>query len=191
MSSSFSGSVERVDSGRGVRLFNSRHRSVQIVAKWGARNLSVRRARHVLAEDQESRVQPDGRALRTVRREALGGMAHSQKESRGAHLGASLDIFDSHDHADPLESQQGEAMRSEEAKTVADFLLSTLEGEIPITTSVFGAVPGDKLDYRPDNVSKTALGLLRHVTLELQASARPLAISAENAVRTGVYRSDP
>ena len=57
-------------------------------------------------------------------------------------------------------------MRPEEAKTVAEFLLSTLEGEIPITISVFRAVPGDKLDYRPDNVSKTALGLLRHVTLE-------------------------
>ena len=57
-------------------------------------------------------------------------------------------------------------MRPEEAKTVADFLLSTLEGEIPITIGVFAAVPDDKLHYRPDNVSKTALGLLRHVTLE-------------------------
>jgi hypothetical protein len=57
-------------------------------------------------------------------------------------------------------------MRPEEAKTVADFLLSTIEGEIAITTSVFGAVPDDKLDYRPDNVSRTALGLLRHLTLE-------------------------
>jgi hypothetical protein len=57
-------------------------------------------------------------------------------------------------------------MRPEEAKTVTDFLLSTLEGEIPITVSVFAAVPDGKLHYRPDNVSKTALGLLRHVTLE-------------------------
>ena len=28
------------------------------------------------------------------------------------------------------------------------------------------AVPAGKLDYRPDPVSKTALGLLRHITLE-------------------------
>ena len=33
MNSSFSGTVERVDSGRGVRLSNSRHPSVQIAAK--------------------------------------------------------------------------------------------------------------------------------------------------------------
>ena len=53
-----------------------------------------------------------------------------------------------------------------EAKTVADFLLAELDGEIAITTGVFGAVPADRLDYRPDPVSKTALGLLRHLPLE-------------------------
>jgi hypothetical protein len=34
------------------------------------------------------------------------------------------------------------------------------------TLRVFGAVPSRKLDYQPDAVSKTALGLLRHITLE-------------------------
>jgi uncharacterized damage-inducible protein DinB len=57
-------------------------------------------------------------------------------------------------------------MRAEEAKTVADALLSTIESEIPVTTSVFEAVPPDKVGYAPDPVSKTALGLIRHLTLE-------------------------
>ena len=57
-------------------------------------------------------------------------------------------------------------MTSADAQTIAHFLLATLETEIPVTTRVFSAVPGDRLDYRPDSVSKTALGLLRHITLE-------------------------
>jgi uncharacterized damage-inducible protein DinB len=57
-------------------------------------------------------------------------------------------------------------MRPADAKTVADFLLVTLETEIPVTLRVFNAVPDDKLDYRPDSVSKSALDLLRHITLE-------------------------
>lgn len=52
------------------------------------------------------------------------------------------------------------------AKSIATFLLDNLEGEIPLTTSVFAAVPTDKLSYRPDTLSKTSLGLLRHLTLE-------------------------
>ena len=57
-------------------------------------------------------------------------------------------------------------MKPADAKVVADFLLATLETEIPVTTRVFAAVPDDKLDYSPDNVSKTALGLIRHILLE-------------------------
>lgn len=57
-------------------------------------------------------------------------------------------------------------MTSQDAKVVAGFLLSNLEGEIGITTSVFNAAPADRLDYRPDPRSKTALGLIRHITLE-------------------------
>ena len=57
-------------------------------------------------------------------------------------------------------------MSPHEAKVVADFLLSNLEGEVPVTAGVLGAVPPQKLDYRPDALSKTALGLVRHITLE-------------------------
>lgn len=57
-------------------------------------------------------------------------------------------------------------MRPADAKTVSDFLLSTLETEIPLTIGVFRAIPDDRLDYRPDSLSKTALDLVRHITLE-------------------------
>ena len=57
-------------------------------------------------------------------------------------------------------------METQEAKVVANFLIADLENEMQTTLRVFGAVPGGKLDYRPDPVSKTALGLLRHITLE-------------------------
>jgi uncharacterized damage-inducible protein DinB len=53
-----------------------------------------------------------------------------------------------------------------EAKTIADFLLATIEREIPTTTGVFGAVPAHDLSYRPHALSKTALQLLRHITIE-------------------------
>jgi len=57
-------------------------------------------------------------------------------------------------------------MNPQDAKLVSDFLLATLETEIPTTTNVFRALPSDRLDYRPDPVSKTALGLMRHIALE-------------------------
>jgi uncharacterized damage-inducible protein DinB len=57
-------------------------------------------------------------------------------------------------------------MNAQDAQVVSEFLLATLESEIPITVGVFRAVPVDRLDYRPDAMSKSALGLLRHITLE-------------------------
>jgi uncharacterized damage-inducible protein DinB len=57
-------------------------------------------------------------------------------------------------------------MQPDTAKSIADFLIDTLESEIPTTKAVFAAVPGDKSSYRPDEKSKTALGLVRHLTLE-------------------------
>jgi len=53
-----------------------------------------------------------------------------------------------------------------EAKTIAGFLLGEMTREVKTTTRVFGAVPGGRLDYQPDTSSKTAIGLLRHITLE-------------------------
>jgi uncharacterized damage-inducible protein DinB len=57
-------------------------------------------------------------------------------------------------------------MTPQEAKSIAEFLMSNLESEIPLTMGVFAAVPDERLDYTPDPRSKTALGLLRHITLE-------------------------
>ena len=57
-------------------------------------------------------------------------------------------------------------MRAEDAKTIGDFLLSLIDYEISLTTNVLAAVPAGKLEYRPDALSKTALGLVRHLTLE-------------------------
>jgi uncharacterized damage-inducible protein DinB len=57
-------------------------------------------------------------------------------------------------------------MDSNQAKTVADFLIADFESEMPTTLRVLKAVPGDRLDYQPDAKSKTALGLVRHIALE-------------------------
>ena len=57
-------------------------------------------------------------------------------------------------------------MNSNEAKTVAEFLIADLENEIQTTLRVLAAVPNAHLDYRPDPKSKTALGLVRHIALE-------------------------
>ena len=57
-------------------------------------------------------------------------------------------------------------MDPKEAKTVAEFLIKDFEGEMPTTLRVMEAVPGNRLDYRPDGKSKSGLGLLRHLALE-------------------------
>lgn len=57
-------------------------------------------------------------------------------------------------------------MTSQEAKTVADFLVAEFRQEVGTTARVLAAVPSTHLDYRPDDKSKTGLGLLRHIALE-------------------------
>jgi uncharacterized damage-inducible protein DinB len=57
-------------------------------------------------------------------------------------------------------------MDSKEIKTVADFLIADFKNEMHTTLRVFEAVPNGQLDYRADSKSKTALGLVRHITLE-------------------------
>ncbi len=57
-------------------------------------------------------------------------------------------------------------MKPEEAKIVADFLIAAFESELPATHAVIAAVPADGCGYRPDGLSKTALGLARHIALE-------------------------
>lgn len=57
-------------------------------------------------------------------------------------------------------------MNSNETKTIADFLIADFENEMQATMRVIEAVPNTHLDYQPDSKSKTALGLVRHITLE-------------------------
>jgi len=57
-------------------------------------------------------------------------------------------------------------MNPAEAKAIAEFLLGEMAYEASTTARVFGAVPDGRLDYKPDASSKTAIGLLRHITLE-------------------------
>ncbi len=57
-------------------------------------------------------------------------------------------------------------MDSNQTKTVADFLTADFENEMQATLRVIAAVPSEHLDYRPDSKAKTALGLVRHITLE-------------------------
>jgi uncharacterized damage-inducible protein DinB len=57
-------------------------------------------------------------------------------------------------------------MNPSDAQTIAKFLVADFADEIQTTARVLGAVPIDRLDYRPDPKSKTALGLIRHITLE-------------------------
>jgi uncharacterized damage-inducible protein DinB len=57
-------------------------------------------------------------------------------------------------------------MTPQEAKTIAEFLIGNLQHEISITETVFQAVPTDTLEFRPDPKSRSAIGLLRHITLE-------------------------
>jgi len=57
-------------------------------------------------------------------------------------------------------------MSSNELQIVARFLIADFENEMQTTLRVFEAVPGSNLNYSPDPKSRTALGLLRHITLE-------------------------
>jgi uncharacterized damage-inducible protein DinB len=57
-------------------------------------------------------------------------------------------------------------MTSQEAKTVAEFLVADFRNEMGTTERVLAAVPSAQLNYRPDGKSKTGLGLLRHIALE-------------------------
>ncbi|MGH9786222.1 MAG: DinB family protein [Terriglobia bacterium] len=57
-------------------------------------------------------------------------------------------------------------MGPQEAKTIAEFLIADFSMEMQTTLGVLGAVPKDRLDYKPDAKSKTGLGLVRHIALE-------------------------
>ena len=54
-------------------------------------------------------------------------------------------------------------MTPEQAKFLAEFFANILDQEGPTTTKVLKAVPDDKRDYRPDDKSRTAWELAKHV----------------------------
>ena len=57
-------------------------------------------------------------------------------------------------------------MSPQEARIVAQYLTAEFEREMQTTLRVFEAVSNDRLDYQPDEKSKTGLGLVRHITLD-------------------------
>lgn len=57
-------------------------------------------------------------------------------------------------------------MSPQDCKVAAAFYVGDLEGEIPVTMRVLGAVEEAGQNYKPDEKSKTGLGLARHITLE-------------------------
>jgi uncharacterized damage-inducible protein DinB len=52
---------------------------------------------------------------------------------------------------------------SEQASFLLQMMLGSLKSEFPATRRVIQAIPADKGDYRPDEVSKTALELAWHI----------------------------
>jgi uncharacterized damage-inducible protein DinB len=56
-------------------------------------------------------------------------------------------------------------MDSQQAKAIADFLVADFEREIPTTVNVLKAVPAAGQNYSPDQKSKSAIALVRHITM--------------------------
>ncbi len=54
-------------------------------------------------------------------------------------------------------------MSPEQAKGMAEFFLSVIEHETQTNKTIIGAVPEDQRDYRPHEVSRSALELARHM----------------------------
>src|SRR4051812_11187956 len=57
-------------------------------------------------------------------------------------------------------------MNTTEAKIIADYLVGNFEFEMQTTLRVLAAVPNENLAYQPDAVSKSGIGLVRHIVLE-------------------------
>jgi uncharacterized damage-inducible protein DinB len=56
-------------------------------------------------------------------------------------------------------------MTPEQAKFVAEYFANIFDRDGPTTTKVLKAVPDDKRDYRPDEKSRTAWELAKHVAI--------------------------
>lgn len=57
-------------------------------------------------------------------------------------------------------------MNPETAKTASEFYLADFENEMKTTAGVLAAVPPSNSTYKPDDKSRTALELCRHIVLE-------------------------
>jgi uncharacterized damage-inducible protein DinB len=57
-------------------------------------------------------------------------------------------------------------MNADAAKTAAQIYVQDFEYEVPTTVNVLKSIPESNLGYRPDDKSRTGLGLCRHITLE-------------------------
>jgi len=51
------------------------------------------------------------------------------------------------------------------AKAQAEFFLSVIDEEVPVTQKVIRAIPESGRDYKPDEKSRSALELARHISL--------------------------
>ncbi len=56
-------------------------------------------------------------------------------------------------------------MTTEQARFLADYFATLIEGEIPATCSVLQAVPDGNRDYKPDGKSRSAWELATHLAL--------------------------
>jgi uncharacterized damage-inducible protein DinB len=61
---------------------------------------------------------------------------------------------------------EGAIVSPNESEIAAKFYIADLENEVQTTIRIFQAMPNENLDYRPDEKSRTALELARHIALD-------------------------
>ena len=54
-------------------------------------------------------------------------------------------------------------MNAEQAKFLVEYFARMIESEVPTTAKVIGAVPEDRKDYKPDDKSRSAWDLAKHL----------------------------
>jgi uncharacterized damage-inducible protein DinB len=54
-------------------------------------------------------------------------------------------------------------MNAEQAKFLTEYFAKMIESEVPTTAKVIGAVPEDRKDYKPDEKSRSAWDLAKHL----------------------------
>ena len=54
-------------------------------------------------------------------------------------------------------------MNAEQAKFLVEYFARMIESEVPTTAKVIGSVPEDRKDYKPDEKSRSAWDLAKHI----------------------------